>query len=338
MNPASKWCPVTKILVAGGAGFIGSHLTRHLCDLGHKVAVLDAFRPYASPTHPRDKALRQTLIAAAALYKIDLLDRDRVDACFVEFEPEVVINLAADPIVASADRNSLNCERDIVQSTGELSNAITATRFGRRLVQVSSSMVYGNFLGETANEASPTEPINAYGRMKLAAEAIVQSFGARGVVETVIVRPMAVYGPGDHYDRVVPKFCSQCLAGEPLVVRTGADSLIDFSYIGDIVEGLTAAATEPAAAGQIFNLSYGEARSVFDLVSILQTHFPDLRYDISPAAGPTRPNRGALDISKARRLLGYRPAMALDTGIAHCIAHLRDLEAVGADALDGLGG
>jgi nucleoside-diphosphate-sugar epimerase len=199
-------------------------------------------------------------------------------------------------------------------------------------------MVYGNFHEERANEMSATEPVNAYGRMKLAAEAIAQNLGARGAVDVVIVRPMAVYGPGDHYDRVVPKFCSQCLAGDPLVVRTGADSLIDFSYVGDIVEGLISAATEPAAAGEIFNLSYGEARTVFDLVSVLQTHFPDLRYDIAPALGPARPNRGALDISKAKRLLGYRPTTALDAGIAHCIRHLRDCEVAKFGTFGELGG
>lgn len=329
---------MARILITGGAGFIGSHLTRRLCGLGHDVAVLDAFRPYALPTKPRDQSLRRALIAGAELHAIDLLDNDRVINCLTAFKPELVINLAADPIVGSADSNPLRCKRDIVESIQGLSKAILATRCVQRLVQVSSSMVYGDFVDGRADEMSPTEPVNAYGRVKLAAETIVQNLGLRSDIETVIVRPMAVYGPGDHYDRVVPKFCSQCLSGDPLVIHAGTASLIDFSYVDDIVEGLILAATTPEAAGEIFNLSFGQARTLVELVAILQTHFPDLKHDVAPAVGPARPNRGALDISKARRLLGYRSVTTLEAGIVHCINHLVDRGGAMPDALSGLAG
>lgn len=291
--------------------------------MGLDVIVLDALRPYASPRRQLDRELRRALLVGAEIQQSDLLDVDQTIACITEHQPSMVVNLAADPIISSADRDPLRCEHDIVESTRSLVQAVAATGSVRRLVQVSSSMVYGDFKHGHADEASPTEPVNAYGRMKLAAETLVRGLGAGGEVEIVIVRPMAVYGPGDSYDRVIPTFCAQSIADMSLTLRTTADALIDFSYVEDIAEGLALAVTRPGAAGETFNLSYGQARSLLDVVAVLQRHFPGLRYDVLPAVGPARPRRGALDISKAKRLLGYRPMTDLESGIDRCIAFLQ---------------
>src|SRR3546814_3258071 len=91
---------------------------------------------------------------------------------------------------------------------------------------------------------------------------------------------MAVYGAGDFYRRVIPVFCAQALVGDPLTIKASADVLIDFSYVEDIAKGLTLAALEPAAAGETFNLAYGQARSLHDVFLALKRHFPQLRYEV----------------------------------------------------------
>lgn len=314
---------MTKILIAGGAGFIGAYLTHQLCRLGANVLVLDALRPYAAPTRRHDLTLRQSLIAGAEFQHIDLLDFENTIHCLKKYRPDAIINLAANPIVASADRDRKACELDIIHSTRNLVRAISETNSVKRLVHVSSSMVYGDFQDYRADECSPVKPVNAYGRMKLAAEILVRKLAISGKVETVIVRPIAVYGPGDSYERVIPTFCARALAGQTVKIHDTSDMLIDFSYVKDIAEGLVLATLDSRAAGEIFNISYGEARSLLDVVKVLKFHFPELKFDISSPTGPLRPSRGALDISKIIRLLGYKPSVDLETGMDLCVTHLK---------------
>jgi nucleoside-diphosphate-sugar epimerase len=253
---------------------------------------------------------------------VDLLDRLRLTSFFAKHQPNIVINLAANPIVSSADREPDACERDIVESTRNLVSAVNNAGSVQRMVQVSSSMVYGNFFGMLAAETRQASPINAYGRMKLAAEDLVRELGARGLIETVIVRPMAVYGPGDAYTRVIAVFCAQAVAGRPLTVRATADTSIDFSYVEDVVEGLMRTAFEPAAAGETFNLSYGQAHTLLDVIAALRLQVKDLRYEVIPVTD-SRPSRGALDTTKARNILGFEASVSLEMGLGRCIEFLR---------------
>ena len=261
-------------------------------------------------------------MAGITIERLDLLDSQKLLSCLAKHQPNVVVNLAANPIIASADRDPSACERDIVESTRNLVSAVATINSVVRMIQVSSSMIYGNFHGTIASETSQARPINAYGRMKLAAEELVRELGARGVVETVIVRPMAVYGPGDAYSRVIPVLCAQAVAGLPLTIRASADTLIDFSYVEDVAEGMMRAALEPAAAGETFNLSYGHARTLLDVVAALQLQFPDLRYEVLSEMDSSRPSRGALDITKARSLLGFNPSASLEIGLKRCVRFL----------------
>lgn len=308
------------VMVTGGAGFIGSYLVRALARRGVDTFVLDALRDYAHPLPAdgedgRARELRGAMTTHAPLLRSDMLDTAQLTAWLAEHEPEVVVHLAANPIVGAATRDRRGCDADIVQNTQSLVRAIEATGSTTRLVYVSSSMVYGHFTSDRLSESSPTRPVNAYGQMKLAAEGIVRDLAARTGAAVTVVRLMAVYGPGDYYERVVGSFCSAALAGRPLMVTATADTMIDFSFVEDVAEGLALAALEPAAAGETFNLSYGQARGLHEVVAALTEHFPDLRSQLAPALAAHRPSRGSLDITKARHLLGYRPQIGLEHGI-----------------------
>ena len=316
---------MTKILVTGGAGFIGAYLCNRLHALGHSVVVLDALRPYAWPhdvEHARERSLRSALIDGAAFEEADLLDPTGVEACLSRHEPDIVVHLAANAILSSAERDPARCEADIVASTRNLIKALRTTGTASRLVHASSSMVYGNFLSQRVGEDQPVAPINAYGRMKAAAEQLSREQAAAAGLEITVVRPIAVYGPGDFCRRVVTRFCAQALAGETLVVNDSPDQLMDFTFVEDVAEGMARAALRPEAAGQTFNIARGEARSLLDVIEALKRHVPGLRYQVTASPEVNRPKRGALDISKARELLGYEPRVGLGEGVEHCLAFL----------------
>lgn len=314
-------------LVTGGAGFIGSHLVHALCGHGWNVTALDVQREYAWPCDRADildhLALRQALLAGRDIARIDLVDTRRVVELLTRQQPDLVVHLAANPLVSAADSDPVSCRRDIVLSTESLLEAIRISGLSLRLVHVSSSMVYGDFDADRIDEAAATEPVNAYGRMKLEAEDLVRRHAALTGLETVIVRPMAVYGAGDIYRRVINNFCSQAASGRPIGLQADPATRIDFTHIEDATDFLIRAATAPAAAGETFNLSFGQARSLAEAVEILRSHFPGLRCENIPCEGPRRPQRGTLDIGKARQLLDYRPRFALEDGIALYLDFLR---------------
>lgn len=318
---------MAKFLVTGGAGFIGSLLSSRLLHSGHEVAALDVFRPYAFPIGPKirktDRIYRDGLKHSVNIFELDLLDRPNLLRVLEEFRPDCIIHLAANPIVSSAELDLVHCRGDIVDSTRTLLDAVRMAGHVRKFVHVSSSMVYGDFEDGQASEQAAADPVNVYGRLKLESEQCVMAVLAGSDTRWSIVRPMAVYGPGDFYPRVIPLLCSQALAGHPLTIRASADMRIDFSHIDDIVDGLVRVSTNPASDGEIFNISCGEARSLLELVDILRRHFPGLRCEISADRSVRRPVRGALDIGKARRMLGYRPGISLEEGVAGVLRHMQ---------------
>lgn len=319
---------IPKILLTGGAGFIGSHTAHLMFTCGVDVSIVDAFRPYSRPAvgsgGSRDLVFRESLIAGLPTDAIDLNDTPALMRILDKLRPEVVVNLAAHPLVGTAEEAPELCRRDIIESVSSLCRAVENAPSVRRLVHISSSMVYGNFQSERIDENHPTEPVNAYGRFKLEAERIVRTMAGRTGRDIVIVRPMAVYGLGDFYQRLIPIFATRALAGVPLSVDASSDHRIDFSYVEDIAEGLLLAATLPDAAGHTFNMTSGAAHSLLELVELLKSYVPDLVYELTPPTGPKRPSRGALDISKARAVLGYRPRTPLERGLERCIDFKRN--------------
>jgi nucleoside-diphosphate-sugar epimerase len=113
------------------------------------------------------------------------------------------------------------------------------------------------------------------------------------------------------------------MSGESVIVKDPVRTVADFSAVEDVVEGLELAGSLPAAAGEIFNISRGRGRTLMELVRIAQRLAPDINVIFEPADDPTRPKRGALDVSKARERLGFIPKVDLETGLARCFARMK---------------
>lgn len=320
-----------KILVTGGAGLIGSALVKRLINENHSVVVLDDFTYsyYSKPSYNicHDIEYRQNyLMTGAHIERCSMHEAVRLRRLVLDFAPDRVVHLAAIPLVAVATRQVEAAAQSLSTGLINLLEVLRDCNFADRFVYASSSMVYGNFEMNPMPEDGPKNPLNVYGGLKLAGEVLSKSYLMPTNIAPVIVRPSAVYGPTDQHRRVVQKFCENALAGEPVLVSNCNDHIMDFTYIEDIADGFYLATTHDAAAGETFNITYGKARRLSDLVEVLRQYVPDIQKSSEDIDDSDRPTRGSLDISRARDLLGYDPKWPIERGIPAYLSHLRTFE------------
>lgn len=304
-QPMEITLPKKRILVTGGCGFLGSHVAKKLARAGYDVTVFDR-----DVSRVRAKFVDEVDGISVAVG--DCCDRFGMLRIADKAKPEIVVHMAAEAVAKVCD---LNPDNAMDSNLGGLSNALLAARSvgARRFVFVSSSFVYGDFQYIPADEEHPKNPKGIYGGTKLAGEAITKAFCERFGIAWVIVRPSAVYGAFDTNGRVVQRLLEHALAGEALRLD-GVDSKLDFTYIEDAVEGIYLATLKPEAEGEIFNITRGEGRSLKELADIITGLVPSAKI-VEGDANDTKPQRGALDISKAKSVLGYNPQWSLKQGV-----------------------
>lgn len=323
-----------RILITGGAGLIGSHLTHRLLQDGHDIMCLDDFTysydAQPNPEQARDLALRfDVLLKGANVVRGSTLEKTLLRARIMEFQPDVVAHLAAIPLVSVATAHVEYAFRSLSEGLVNVLEVLRDTPFVSRFVYASSSMTYGNFEMDPMPEDGPQNPVNVYGGLKLAGEVLTRSYLYPTDIDPVIVRPSAVYGPTDQHRRVAQKFCESALNGSPVLVNAANDHIMDFTYVDDIAQGFQLACTHPAAAGETFNMTYGTARRLTELVEVLRQYSPDLATSGEDIDDSDRPTRGSLSVDKARRLLGYEPQWPLERGIPAYLEYLRGNGAAG---------
>ena len=297
-----------KVLVTGGGGFIGSNLVRGLLERGDTVRVLDNFA-----TGNRDN--------------LDGVDVEVIEGELRSYErvhnavrgAEVVFHLGALGSVPRSVQDPLTTSA--VNVEGTLNVLLAARDEGvRRVVYASSSSVYGSAAALPAQEASPVDPISPYGVAKLAAERYCVSFSrVYESFETVVLRYFNVFGPRQsphsQYAAVVPLFLTAIAAGEPLTIFGDGEQSRDFTYVENVVEANLRAAEAERANGRIFNVAAGSPRSVNTLVETISELLgkPAERRFEPPRAGDLRDSYA--DISAAREILGWEPAVDFEDGL-----------------------
>ena len=235
-----------------------------------------------------------------------------------KYEPKFIFHLAALPL---AKLDNLNSEEAIEGSVLSTTNILEACGILKqsigyepdRFVYASSSMVYGDFQYEPADEDHPTNPKELYGTMKLAGEVITRGLSNFYGIKYSIIRPSAVFGPTDMNRRVSQIFLEKAIAGDMITIN-GADEALDFTYVEDTAMGFILAATCNNGGGETFNITHGKAHTLLQYVKELQKYFPELQYK-NTERDSFRPKRGTLSIAKAKKLLGYKPAFSLADGI-----------------------
>ena len=192
-----------------------------------------------------------------------------------------------------------------------------------RFVYTSSSMTYGDFVTDPVTEASPQNPKEIYGSFKLAGEIVCRGYMRCYNLDLAIVRPSAIYGPFDANQRVIQKFIARALSGEAIKVDGDGSMRLDFTYVDDAAQAIFLVGTHPAAKGETFNVTRGEARSLKDVLDVIQKEIPELNVQYGPVPS-YMPRRGTLDVTKAKTLLGYSPEFDLERGVKLYIEHLRN--------------
>lgn len=315
-----------KIFITGGAGFIGYFITKELIKQGHKVVIYDAFLNFI-PTQESNysfylKERLKDIQSSAQIIKGDLRDKEYLKKTLKEEGPDIIIHLAGIPLATASSQFFDDAIQSNLNGTINLLEAIRECPSVKRIVYASSSFVYGDFDYEPANEEHPTRPIDIYGATKLSGEIMTKTFTHKFGIEYVIIRPSAVYGPTDANKRVSQMFIENAIKGIPLVLHDNGEGKIDFTYVEDAAQGFILAAFTPGAKNEIFNITRGEGRKIKEFVEILQTLISGIKTVIKPT-DERRPNRGSLDISKAKTLLGYNPKYPLEEGLKKYIEYIK---------------
>lgn len=304
-----------KILVTGGLGLIGHNVVAQLEAKDHEVVITDTRTNYGIIDQDElDYLIAERLkkISTDRVYHIDITNAESFDWLVEQHRPDVIIHCASFPRQKVVNANPAWGAQ--VMMEGLINICESAKKHSvERLVYISSSMVYGNFEDDVL-EDDECHPQGQYGIMKLAGEHIVKDYHRRGSFEYAIVRPSAVYGPLDVEDRVVAKFMLQAMRGQTLRVN-GASETLDFTYVEDAAAGIVAAATRIMARNNTYNITKSHSVSLLEaaerivaLVGKGTIECKDRDLDF--------PSRGALNIDRARTILGYDPKVDVDEGFS----------------------
>jgi len=306
--------PCTRVLVTGGAGFIGSHLSERLLAAGCRLAILDDLNDYYDPALKRDNLEAVRRRGEFEFVHGDICDAPLVESLMARFSPEAVIHLAARAGVRPSIDQPVLYQRVNVEGTAVLLEA--ARRHGvQRFVFASSSSVYGAASRVPFSEDDPVRaPISPYAASKIAGEALCHVYSHLYGMSAICLRFFTVYGPRQRPDLAIRKFAESIAAGRPIPVFGDGSTGRDYTYIDDIVAGILAALGHDAHF-DVFNLGNSSPVLLRDMIAAIERVLGRKavidRQPLQPGDVPIT----FADISKARRVLGWAPQTPLETGI-----------------------
>jgi UDP-glucose 4-epimerase len=300
----------SKVLVTGGAGFIGNEVTRQLIAAGAAVTVVDNFR------NGKRENLADIMSDRLKVQAADIRDRDAMAALMKG--QDLVLHLAClgvrHSIHAPLENHDVNATATLVLL--ELARAAGVKRFAN----VSSSEIYGTARTAPMTEEHPQYPMTVYGAAKLAGERYTDAYWKTYGYPTTVIRPFNAFGPRSHHEgdsgEVIPKFMLRAMAGKPLIVHGDGLQSRDFTFVSDTARGIIAAGTHRATIGETINLGSGKDVTIKDLAELIARTLPGRNINVE--YGPDRPGdvrRLLADSSKAERLIGFKTETSLQKGL-----------------------
>ena len=306
-----------RILVTGGAGFIGSHLVEKLLAAGHEVAILDDFNDFYDPQIKRDN------IAAVSkdtvIHHVDLRDSAAVRNVFHREKFETIVHLAARAGVRPSIQYPQLYYDTNVSGTLHLLDAARVTGV-ERFIFASSSSIYG--ISKTvpfSEDQHLTQTLSPYAATKIAGEFLCSTFSHLYQMRMVALRYFTVYGPRQRPDLAIHQFTRRIYAGQSIDQFGDGTTRRDYTYIDDVIQGTMAALNYDRSPFDIFNLGESETIQLNDLISAIEKALgKKAKVNRLPEQPGDMPLTCA-DISKARKLLGYNPITQFNEGFPRFI-------------------
>lgn len=311
------------ILVTGGAGFIGSNLCRQLLSQGHKVINIDCFDDFYDPEIKYRNIENEVLHSDYLLQKIDIRDEESVMRFFDKYKIDVIVHLAG---LAGVRPSIANPEKYFQVNVLGTLNILNAARKHNinKIIFASSSSVYGNNdeMSPLVEDVAAGKMISPYAISKKSGEDLCYYFHKEYGINIIVLRFFTVYGPGQRPDLAIHKFVRLISNGETIPVYGEGDSLRDYTYIDDIVKGITATIDflrEKSLVYEIINLSGQKAIRLKDMIAQIEhslgkkaklTHLPMQSGDVYFTMA---------DLTKAKKLLLYNPVTPFADGIQHFV-------------------
>ena len=308
-----------RVLVAGGAGFVGSHVCHELLDRGHHVTCLDDLSTGRwGNVSDLDGRPEFTFILS------DVVDTPMLDV-------DVILHLASP--ASPVDYERMPLETMSANSLGTWRLLDIAHETGAKLTFVSTSEVYGDPLVHPQHESywgnvDPVGPRSSYDESKRFGEALVMAMRRVRGVRATIVRLFNTYGPQMRFDdgRVIPEFLGSALEGRPLIIQGDGSQTRSFCYVSDLVEGLLLVGLDPGNDGEIFNIGNPSEITIRRLAEkirdVIQPDLPILSVD----GRPGDPARRRPDISKIQDRYGWEPKVGLTDGLQATIERISGAE------------
>ncbi len=306
-----------KIIVTGGAGFIGCHLTRKLLEEDHEVLVIDALHPYYDKQRKNEQL---NFIREAGSFQFEeknlLDDGEDVRQIFMDFQADCVIHLAALPGVSfSLEAPDQYVDYDVKATVNVLK--FSGESKVKHVIFASSSSVYGEQSNEPLKEEMANgKVISPYAAAKYGAEAFCHAFASMYQYDMTILRFFTVYGPWGRPDMAITKFIERILNGEEITVF-GSGTSRDYTYIDDCIEGICAA-IENGRGTNTFNIGSSQPVSIEELIEAMAGHFPNMKIDHAGFRQGDVSSTWA-DTTKAKELLDFQARVPFDEGLARTV-------------------
>jgi UDP-glucose 4-epimerase len=310
-----------RVLVTGGAGFIGGHIAEAFVGDGHDVVVLDNFEPYYHTGIKEHTVERCRALAEESAGSYELAEGDVRDAAFVDSlvaDADTVYHQAAQAGVRTSVEQPRKVTEINVNGTLNVFEAARAADL-ERVVMASSSSVYGKPEYLPYDEEHPNEPVSPYGVSKLATEHYARVYHEVYGLPTVSLRYFTVYGPRMRPNMAISNFVSRCLHGEPPVVYGDGTQTRDFTYVDDILWANRELLTTDVADGEAMNLGSTDRIDIKTLAEEVRDQLaPDLEIEYGERNEADAEHTHS-DISKANELLGYEPTTTIREGVSRFI-------------------
>jgi len=303
-----------RVLVTGGAGFIGSHLIDALVNDGFEILVLDNFDPVYFRVIKENNLANSRQAENFTLIEADIRDREGVCRIFEQWRPDLVVHLAAKAGVRPSVQDPWSYFE--VNVTGTVNVLDAAIYSGvKKVIFASSSSVYGLNKKVPFSEDDPVlYPASPYGATKISGEAICRSYSNCFQMPIVALRFFTVYGPRQRPDLAIHKFARMIMRNEPIPVFGDGFTKRDYTYVEDIIEGIRAAMEYSPSGCEVFNLGNDHPVRLIELIHLLEDALgrKAMINHLPPQVGDV-PQTWA-DLSRAR-VLGYAPGTGLKEGI-----------------------